>query len=33
MFLTEPGGKDYELVMHVSIPSAHFVKEHGEKLL
>jgi hypothetical protein len=33
MFMTEPGGNGYELVMHVTIPSAHFVKGRGEKLL
>jgi hypothetical protein len=32
MFMTEPGGKGYEPVMHVTILSAHFVKGHGEKV-
>lgn len=30
MFMTEPGGKGYEHVMHVTIPSAYFVEGHGE---
>lgn len=28
-FMTEPGGKGYELAMYVTILSAHFVREHG----
>ena len=32
MFMTEPDGKGYEPVMHVTILSAHFVKGHGEKV-
>lgn len=30
MFMTEPGGKGCERVMHANIPSAYFAKGRGE---